>query len=256
MKKTPIVPDKTLFPKQFHPIIADAKVYDSSCSPEARVYFIDKDGGYYLKTSKKGTLAGEAMLTEYFHSKKLAPHVADYLSSDKDWLLTEKVRGEDCTEEKYLDEPKKLCDKTAELLRELHETDFSGCPVQNRSDVYISTVCENRKNGMFDAGFGYKDADEAFAVAEKNMKYLKNDTLLHGDYCLPNVKLDNWKFSSFIDLGNGGVGDRHIDIFWGIWTLQFNLGTNEYAKRFIDAYGSDRVEADMLRVIAACESFG
>ena len=68
--------------------------------------------------------------------------------------------------------------------------------------------------------------------------------------------LDNWRFSGFIDLDNGGVGDRHIDIFWGIWTLQFNLGTNEYASRFIDAYGRERVDKDMLRLVAACESFG
>ena len=29
-----------------------AKIYDSSCSPEAKVYYIDKNKGFYLKTAK------------------------------------------------------------------------------------------------------------------------------------------------------------------------------------------------------------
>jgi kanamycin kinase len=73
---------------------------------------------------------------------------------------------------------------------------------------------------------------------------------------LPNFLLDDWSFSGFIDLGNGGVGDRHIDIFWGIWTLEFNLKTNAYRDIFIDAYGRNLVNEDALRVISAAEVFG
>lgn len=261
MKRTLITPDLNTFPEQFHALLTDAKVYDSSCSPEASVYFIDKDCGYYLKVAEKGSIEREAELTRYFYSKNLATNVLDYLSLDKDYMLTEKVTGEDCTHKLYLDNPKRLCDTTASLLRSLHDSDFSDCPIQNRTVEYIETVKNNYKIGNYDKSafpdsFGYKSAEEAFAVAENNMKYLKNDTLLHGDYCLPNIMLDNWKFSKFIDLGSGGVGDRHIDIFWGIWTLYFNLKTNEYASRFIDAYGRDKVDTDMLKVIAACEVFG
>ncbi len=36
----------------------------------------------------------------------------------------------------------------------------------------------------------------------------------------------------FIDLGNGGVGDRHIDLFWGAWTLFYNLKTDRHTERF------------------------
>ena len=68
--------------------------------------------------------------------------------------------------------------------------------------------------------------------------------------------LDDWRFSGFIDLGNGGVGDRHIDLFWGIWSLGFNLKTDRYADRFLDAYGRDRVEPELLRIVAAYEVFG
>ena len=93
-------------------------------------------------------------------------------------------------------------------------------------------------------------------MVEKYSHLLKTDTLLHGDYCLPNILLNNWNFSGFIDLGNGGVGDRHIDLFWGAWTLFFNLKTDRYRDRFLDAYGREDVEEDMFPIIAACEVFG
>ena len=68
--------------------------------------------------------------------------------------------------------------------------------------------------------------------------------------------LDNWRFSGFIDVGNGGIGDRHVDLFWGAWTLGFNLGTDMYRDRFFDAYGRDKINEEKMKVIAAAEVFG
>ena len=85
---------------------------------------------------------------------------------------------------------------------------------------------------------------------------LQGKALLHGDYCLPNIILNDWKFSAFIDVGDGGVGDRHIDLFWGAWTLFFNLKTQAYRERFLDAYGRDQVNEELLKVVAAIAVFG
>ena len=68
--------------------------------------------------------------------------------------------------------------------------------------------------------------------------------------------LDNWSFSGFIDLGNAGVSDRHIDLFWGLWTLGFNLKTDKYNEYFLDAYGRDKIDNHILEVVAAAEVFG
>ncbi|MBQ1415957.1 MAG: hypothetical protein IIY91_01380, partial [Selenomonas sp.] len=68
--------------------------------------------------------------------------------------------------------------------------------------------------------------------------------------------LNNWRFSGYIDLVNSGLGDRHIDILWGIWTLNYNLGTIKYSDRFMDAYGRDMIDPDMLRMVAAMEMIG
>ncbi len=261
MKRKPIKINIGDYPIEFEYMLKNAPVYDSSCSPEARVIYIDKDGGYFLKCGEKGSLKNEYDMGRFFHTKGLGGKAVCYLSSDCDWLLTERVSGEDCTFFEYLDSPNRLSDTLAELLVNLHSADYSGCPIENRVKSYLSTVDEGYSAGRFDKSifspfFNFSSPEEAYRIANEYRAYLKNDTLIHGDYCLPNIILDNWKFSGFIDLGNGGVGDRHIDIFWGAWTLWFNLKTEKYIPRFLDAYGRDKISGEMLKAIAAMETFG
>ena len=261
MKKTLIKKIPNQVPQELQHFIADANIYDSSSSPEARVYFIDKDGGYYLKCAKIGTLEREAKMTQYFYLKNLGAEVLNYSSNDHDWLLTKAVVGHDCIDSEYLANPKRLCDTIATELRKLHEIDYSDCPIMDRTTEYLANAENNYRTGNYDKSsfpnsFGYHSAQEAHEVLISGKNALQSKVLLHGDYCLPNIILDNWKFSGFIDLDCAGVGDRHIDLFWGVWTLLFNLKTNQYRDRFLDAYGRDKVNEELLKVIAAAEVFG
>ena len=261
MNRQLIRTDPENFPSQFHPLLTGAPVYDSHCSPEARVWFVDRDNGYYLKSAPAGSLKTEAEMTRFFHGKGLGPQVLAYASEGRDWLLSTRVPGEDCTHRMYLEGPIRLCDTIAERLRHLHSQDPTGCPIPDRTGSYLATARTNYLQKKYDAtlfpdNWGYSSPEEAWAVASSNAHLLKTDTLLHGDYCLPNIMLDNWRFSGFIDVGNGGVGDRHIDLFWGIWSLGFNLKTDQYRDRFLDAYGREDIEPEFLRIIAAFEVFG
>ena len=261
MKRTLIdkLPDG--LPSRIAAMLSGARIYDSSCSPEARVYFIDKGEGLYLKRGERGSLCRECEVTEYFFKKGLGAHILELEQNEYDWMLSKRVVGEDCTHSCYLGDPKRLAELIGVELRRLHETDASDCPVRDRMGEYISLVEANYTTGNYDSShfpdsFGYRSADEAINVFNNGKKELKNEVLIHGDYCLPNIMLDNWSLSGFIDVGNGGIGDRHVDIFWGAWTLGFNLGTDQYRERFLDAYGRDKIDEDKLRVIAAAEVFG
>jgi len=249
------------YPVEFISLLTNTKVFDSSCSKEARVIFIDKDMGYFLKSAPKGSLERQAKMTKYFHSKGLTSNVLSYISNDLDWLLTEKIQGNDCTAINHLKQPERLCDLLAETLAMLHSQDYSQCPIQNHTELILAKAKQNKISDNFDKShfpdsWGYKTPDEAWNVIEKSKNLLQQDSLLHGDYCLPNILLDNWKFSGFIDLDQSGVGDRHVDIFWGLWSLVWNLKTDKYRERFIDAYGRDKVNEECLRLIAAIEVFG
>ena len=200
-------------------------------------------------------------MTNYFHKKGLSCAVIEYLSTERDYLLTERVPGEDCTYEAYLDEPKRLAVLLGEALAMLHSLDFFDCPIKNRLSSYFDLAERNYRNGLYDLSFlgsscSNITAEDAWRIASDLKGALKCDSLLHGDYCLPNIMLDNWRLSGFIDLGCGGVGDKHIDLFWGAWTLNFNLKTDKYRDVFFDAYGRSGIDFDLLDAIGAVECFG
>jgi aminoglycoside phosphotransferase len=60
--------------------------------------------------------------------------------------------------------------------------------------------------------------------------------LIHGDYCLPNVLVQDGKLSALVDVGRAGLGNPEDDLAAGVWTLQYNYGKG-FARPFLDAYG-------------------
>ncbi|MBQ7307528.1 MAG: phosphotransferase [Clostridia bacterium] len=56
---------------------------------------------------------------------------------------------------------------------------------------------------------------------------------VHGDLCLPNILTDGENITGFIDLESSGLGDKWFDISWSIWSLCYNLGTNDYIDTFL-----------------------
>lgn len=258
MKKTLITPDLNEFPTDLHSLLT-GKVFDSSCSREARVYYI-ADKGLYLKRAPLGSLKTEAEMTGHFGSIGLGAEVLSYISEGFDWLLTTEVKGEDLTHEIYTSRPVFLAEKLGVTLRMLHSLPTDTCPVK-RSENYLKNAEYGYKSKHYDESlspdnWGYASPEQAWSVIEKRGCELECNTLLHGDYCLPNVIFNGDSLSGFIDVGNGGIGDRHIDLFWGAWTLMFNLKTDKYKDIFFDAYGRSDIDFDRFSLIAACEVFG
>lgn len=261
MIRRPFTPELSRFPEVLHPFFQGAAVYDSSCSPEASVCFLDKGDGLYLKIAPAGTLKKEAEMTRFFHQKGLSAEVLAFESLDRDYLVTRAIPGEDCIHPQYLDDPKRLSEMLGILLRQLHETDPTDCPVSDCTAAFLASTEENRELGKWHSSrlaesMAHYSADDAWATVQQFYGNLQSDTLIHGDYCLPNVMLDNWNFSAFIDVGGGGIGDRHMDLYWGCWSLNFNLKDSRWCSRFLDAYGRDHFDPEILKAISAFEAFG
>lgn len=153
MRLKPITVDYNDYPSLLHPYLTDAPLYDSSCSPDARVIFIDKGQGYFLKSAAAGSLKKEAEMTRYFHEKGFAAEVVTYSSDNFDWLLTTKVPGNNCIAAKYLEQPERLCDVMAETLARLHGSECSGCPVRNHTERYLHTAESNYRAGHYDISY-------------------------------------------------------------------------------------------------------
>lgn len=257
MKHTPVTLDPASLPAVFAPYLKEGRIYDSSCSPEARVLFLDIEGGLYLKSAARGSLCTEAAMDRCFHRLGIGPEVVEYLSADRDYLLTAALDGKDATDGEYLSDPKRLSVTTATLLRALHGLSTDSCPVRNRTASYLQTVARNADAGIFDPTFSprFARAADALACLRSAEAGFRADTLIHGDYCLPNLMLKDWTLSGYLDLGGGGVGEKHIDLFWGAWTLGFNLHTDAYRDRFLDAYGREAIDDELLLAVEAAECF-
>ena len=141
MNRTPVTLSPHEIPDEFIDLLHGARVYDSSCSRLAQVYFIDRDAGYYLKSAPPGTLKTEAEMTRFYHDKGLSAQVLSYITThDRDWMLSSRVPGEDCTHRQYLDDPKRLSETLALRLRMLHELPYDGCPVQDRNSPMTAAL--------------------------------------------------------------------------------------------------------------------
>ncbi|MBQ7337948.1 MAG: aminoglycoside 3'-phosphotransferase [Clostridia bacterium] len=264
MNRTPITVNPEDYPIEYRSLLG-SEVYNSSCSPAAQVLFIDKVGGVFIKRAAAGSLCREATMTRYFHKLGLAVPVLDYRTEGaQDYLVTVRAEGEDCTHPMHLAQPERLCDLLATTLRTLHDTPAPDCPIPNHTALYLQTAKTNAEAGMFDATCLLNDrlrdtvrsAADAYAIAARDGKNLTQDALLHGDYCLPNVMLSDWHLSALIDLDHAGMGDRHVDLYWGAWTLCYNLGHDQLRERFFDAYGRDLIDLDKIELISIIETLG
>ena len=245
------------FPVELRYIFDGVTIYDSSSHSNAKVYYIDS--GYYIKIDEKNALKDEANLSRCFYKLNLGVEVVEYISTDKDYLVTKSAIGEDLTH--YLDDPVKLCKLLANALRNLHSKPIDGIPVSSRYTRFIEAANGDINGGYYDEfvildRYKINSKEEAWQIMQENKHLIKKDTLIHGDPCLPNVIQKNGVFSSFIDFNMSGVGDKHIDIYWVIWSLNYNLKTDKYTDLFLDLYGRDNFSESMLYVIAAYEAFG
>jgi aminoglycoside phosphotransferase len=136
--------------------------------------------------------------------------VGFYQAEGDEWLLTREVPGVPLYHPSRGWEPERIAGRFGEILREIHSIDASACP------------------------FGEKTAGLV---------------LIHGDYCLPNVLVDERRLTGLVDVGKSGLGDPGDDLAAGLWTLHYNFG-HGYGRQFLESYGAPEMtdrELERLR---------
>ncbi|WP_046214500.1 aminoglycoside 3'-phosphotransferase [Paenibacillus wulumuqiensis] len=230
MRKTLITYDYSHIPAVIHPYLEQAHIYDSSSSDNAQTLFIQGKEQWFLKISAKGKLEREYRMTEFLHHHHMAPSVAAYISDEtNDYLLTAAVQGEDGASSQHMANPEQLAAAFGQYLRMLHQLPLDGCPYPGRSAEIRQEALDSGIDPALLGEHGYTPVD---------------NVIIHGDYCLPNLIMDHYEFRGFVDNGYGGIGDRNYDIYWGLWTLNYNLDTEQYHDIFLDAYGRQDVDME------------
>ena len=171
-------------------------------------------------------------MMKWLEGKIPAPKVICFETDSKyQYLLMSKVKGKVSCDEYFLEHPKELLDYLAKALKMLWSVDISDCPRIRDLDTELLEAKYRVENDLVDiedaepATFGeggFKDPQELLAWLEAN-KPESEPVLSHGDFCLPNVLIDNGDISGFIDLGDCGIGDKWRDIALCYRSLKHNF---------------------------------
>lgn len=240
------------YPSEIRHYLKDVEVYDCSSSKEFQVLYLSS--GHYLKSGKKNSLFLENKLTRQLHKKMISVKVIKYASRKKDFLLTEEAKGKSSLN--YLDNPHALIKVLAYYMKHLHSIDTYGFPFSEIMNIYFNSKKENYNINYALKKYKNMTKEDALIIKKERMNKLKYDSIIHGDFCLPNIILNNFLPSAMIDLGNAGIGDHHIDIYWLLWSLEYNLKTDKYNEYFLELYGKENVDEEILELIAALEILG
>jgi aminoglycoside phosphotransferase len=153
-------------------------------------------GAVYVK--RAANLVDERDRTVWLAERWPVPEVIGFFRAyGDDWLLTREVQGVPLYHASVGWEPARVARRFGEILRELHATDSTGCPFGESKPGHV---------------------------------------LIHGDYCLPNVLVEQGRLTALVDLGKSGIGDPRDDFAAALWSLHYNFG-HGFAREFLDAYG-------------------
>lgn len=186
-----------MFPIEIKEIIGESKVteiVDFHRSGD-NVYSINEK--YILKVSENI----ERLKNEYNKDKWISKYISSpkpiifIVDNNKAYYLREYLIGENLCLEKYIKDPELLVDLLVKAIKLLHNT---------------------------------KVDDKKYII---DSEY---NTLIHGDFCLPNIMVYNNEITGFIDLGDSGIGDPWRDYAWCIWSLEYNLNSKEYTPLLLE----------------------
>ena len=171
-------------------------------------------------------------MMKWLEGKIPVPKVIAYEKDDEyQYLLMSRVSGKMSCDKYYLEHPKELLDILAKALKMLWNIDVSDCPRSRNIEVELSEAKYRVENNLVDMDnvepttFG-KDGFENPRALLNWLYENKPDyepVLSHGDFCLPNIFIEDGRVSGFIDLGDTGIGDKWRDIALCYRSLKHNF---------------------------------
>ena len=166
--------------------------------------------------------------------------------NNKNYLLMSKVRGSMSCGSEFLRKPELLVKVLVEGLKMLWAVDISDCPCDSSIVNKLKLAQERVLSNLCSMDNVEQDTygENGFSSPQELLKWLKDNkpnesyVLSHGDYCLPNIFIDNNKISGFIDLGRCGIGDKYQDIALCYRSLVHNF-EGRYGGEVYEGFNAD-----------------
>jgi kanamycin kinase len=203
---------------------------------------------HFLKvghTDRRPSAFDEAPRLRWARAFLPVPDVLEYGRDDGvEWLLTVGLDGIDATRHPLLtDDPTRLVAILARGLAEFHaRAPAEECPFEFGVETALAHVRRRVVAGCIDPARDFHEIhahftpESALAELERLAPDDEDRVVCHGDYCFPNVLVDDDGVTGFLDLGELGVADRWWDVAVGSWSVDWNIEPG-YDELFVSAYG-------------------
>lgn len=136
------------------------------------------------------------------------------------YLLMSRLPGTMVCDASVMGQPRQAAACLAQGLKLLWQVDTAGCPAPNILDDKLREAECRVAKGLCST----QDAEpgtygpRGFSSPAALLAWLKENrpqetpVFSHGDYCLPNIFVENRRISGFLDLGRSGISDPYQDI--------------------------------------------
>ena len=217
----------------------------------------------YLKIVARGPtveVAAEARRMAWLAGRLPVPQVLAFAEDARGgYLLMSEVPGLDATDDAHYTDTPRLVRLLARGLRTIHTLPVAGCPFDHRLDNELERARLRMRHGLVDEGDfdperqGRRAVDlfEELLATRPHQEYM---VYTHGDYCLPNVLIDDGQIGGFIDLGRAGVGDRYRDLALAARSITRNIGV-QWVPVFFREYGLDTPDLARLQFFQVLDEF-
>ena len=173
----------------------------------------------------------ECAVLKWLEDKIPVPRVLAQVSADgMSYLLMTKMQGKMSCDEELMESPDMVVSALAQGLQRLWEVDITDCPARWDLDVKLAIAKENVEQGLVDVEDAEPETfgENGFAGPRELLNWLlanrpeEEPVLAHGDFCMPNVFIEEGKPVGYIDCGRMGIADKWQDIALCYRSLKHN----------------------------------
>lgn len=154
---------------------------------------------------------------------------------DMQYLIMSRIHGKMACAEENMCKPRETITAVAEGLKQLWAVDITGCPVINSLDRMLTEASERLSlldRRQWKGHFDTPEEQLAYLVSHKPEE---DWVLSHGDFCMPNIMLENGNVSGFVDLGQCALADRWYDVTMMLQSMERNF-TGFFGGRSYEGY--------------------
>ena len=135
------------------------------------------------------------------------------------------------------------------FLKQIHNIDITNCKFnQNSVEKLLKNALDNIDEIYPQVKEAYPDMSKKDVIDFLKNKMPKDKVLVHGDYSLPNILMDENGKLSVIDLGDVSISSKYFDLFYLLKSMKRNKKM-DYWDDLLKGYGINKLDEESLKWI-------